>query len=263
VNEKLYGVPLATSLLLHGLVLFLAAALIRHGNQSRQDFLPVSLVELAPTQEKDTAAPADKPVVTREVKGKETKPAVKNPPVDRKILPAVKDEANKAAESKSNQPSVTDIPAIASKPRLEGGGSEAGTVNTIGKSDVAVLPGPGNSGGSGGTAIAGLGRGSGAPGLPAQSAPLHTNREAKPIQTARPTYPPMALRIGMESDVMMTIIVDSEGHVTKAEILKNGGAGFDDEALKAVKQSRFEPAQLDGQAVAAEFTFIYRFRLQR
>jgi TonB family protein len=263
VNAKLYGVPLGTSLLLHGMVLFLAAALVRHGSQARQDFLSVSLVEVAPMQEKETVAPANKPIVTREVKSKEAKPAVKNLAVDRQILPPIKDEDNKAAESKSKQPSVTDAPVVASTPRLEGGGSEAGAANTSGKSDVGVLTGAGNSGGTGGTAIAGLGRSSGAPGLPAQSAPLRTNREAKAIQTARPAYPPMALRMGMESDVMMKIIIDSEGHVTKAEIVKSGGAGFDDEALKAVKLSRFEPAQLDGQAVAAEFTFIYRFRLQR
>ena len=39
--------------------------------------------------------------------------------------------------------------------------------------------------------------------------------------------------------------------------------GFDEEALKAVKQSRFEPAQKDGKSVSAEFTYIYRFRLQK
>jgi protein TonB len=73
----------------------------------------------------------------------------------------------------------------------------------------------------------------------------------------------MALRMGMESDVTLRIEVDPQGNVTKAEITKSGGAGFDEEALKAVKQSRFEPAQKDGQNVAAEFSYIYRFRLQR
>jgi len=73
----------------------------------------------------------------------------------------------------------------------------------------------------------------------------------------------MALRMGLESDVTLRIEVDGEGKVTKAEITKSGGSGFDDEALKAVKQSRFEPAQRDGHNVAAEFTYIYRFRLQR
>jgi TonB family protein len=73
----------------------------------------------------------------------------------------------------------------------------------------------------------------------------------------------MALRMGMESDVALRIEVDAEGKVTRAEIIKTGGAGFDEEALKAVKQSRFEPAQRDGQNVPAEFTYVYRFRLQK
>ncbi|MGH7795523.1 MAG: energy transducer TonB [Candidatus Binatia bacterium] len=73
----------------------------------------------------------------------------------------------------------------------------------------------------------------------------------------------MALRAGLESDVTLTIEVDPEGKVTKAEITKSGGSGFDKEALKAVKESRFEPAQRDGRNVAAEFIYIYRFRLKR
>jgi len=69
----------------------------------------------------------------------------------------------------------------------------------------------------------------------------------------------MALRAGLESDVSLRIEVDLEGKVT----VRSGGTGFDEEALKAVKQSRFEPAQRDGQNIPAEFTFVYRFRLQR
>jgi TonB family protein len=126
-----------------------------------------------------------------------------------------------------------------------------------------VVPGAGTSGGGGGTAASGLVRGSGAPWMPALSAPIKTNREAKPIQTARASYPPMALRMGIEGDVTLKIIVDRKGEVTNAKIIKSGGAGFDEEALKAVKQSRFEPAQKDGQNVPAEFTYIYRFRLHR
>jgi TonB family protein len=98
---------------------------------------------------------------------------------------------------------------------------------------------------------------------PAPAAPLRTNREAKPIQTVRAVYPPMALRMGMESDVTLKIEVDPDGKVIRAEITKSGGAGFDEEALKAVQQSRFAPAQKDGQNVPAAFTYVYRFRLQK
>ncbi|MGB7951980.1 MAG: energy transducer TonB, partial [Candidatus Binatia bacterium] len=107
------------------------------------------------------------------------------------------------------------------------------------------------------------GRGAGEPGFPAPTAPRKTNREARPIQTVRAAYPPIALRMGKESDVTLRIEVDPEGKVTNAEIIKSGGAGFDEEALKAVKKSHFEPAQKDGRNVPAEFTYIYRFRLRR
>jgi protein TonB len=73
----------------------------------------------------------------------------------------------------------------------------------------------------------------------------------------------MALRAGLESDVTLRIEVDTSGKVTKAEIIRGGGAGFDEEALKAVQQSRFEPAQKDGQNVPAVFTYVYHFRLQK
>jgi protein TonB len=152
--------------------------------------------------------------------------------------------------------------SFASTARLEGGGSAAGAENLFDKGDVGVIPGAGTAGSSGGAASSGLGRGSGAPGLPARSV-LRSNRAAKPLQTIRANYPPMALRAGLESDVTLKIEVDTQGNVTKAEIVKSGGSGFDEEALKAVKQSRFEPAEKDGQFVSAEFSYVYRFRLMR
>ena len=173
-----------------------------------------------------------------------------------------KDEIAKPMETKSITAARTEASSIPSTARVEGGGSEAGAGALFGKGDVGVVPGSGTAGG-GGTAASGLGRGSGTSGLPVQQTILRTNREAKPLQIARATYPAMALRVGLESDVTLRIEVDPQGNVTKAEIIKSGGAGFDEAALKAVKQSRFEPAQRDGQNVPAEFTFVYHFRLQR
>jgi TonB family protein len=69
--------------------------------------------------------------------------------------------------------------------------------------------------------------------------------------------------MGLEGDVTLKIEIDTEGKVTRAEVIKGAGSGFDEEALKAVRQSRFEPAQYDGEKVPAEFTYIYRFRLSR
>jgi TonB family protein len=250
VTEKLLGIPLVTSLMIHGMVLIIASSVI-HNNLQRPNFLPISLVELPVAHKTEAVAEIKKPAVKSEVTH-----------VDRPAAPVAKEEVAKPVESKLGVPAKTETPAIASTTHIEGGGSEAGAGNLFGKGDVGVVPGSGTAGGGGGTAASGLGRGSGAPGLPAQPAIIRTNREAKPMQAVRAAYPPMALRMGMEADVTLRILVDAEGNVTKAEITRSGGAGFDDEALKAIKQSRFEPAQKDGQNIPAEFTYIYRFRLQ-
>jgi TonB family protein len=271
-----FGIPFISSLLIHGLVILLGSFFIHHSNLHRQELLPINLVELprpvipAPQKEIETPPETRTTPAPPEHKVEKPKPPVAKPVIVKPEPPAplpaapIKEEPLKAVETKTAAPVMTaPAPAGASGARIEGGGSEAGAGNLFGKGDVGVVPGRGTGGGKGGTAASGLGRGSGAAGLPAQTAPLRTNREAKPIQTVRAAYPPMALRAGLESDVTLKIAVDSQGNVTKAEITKSGGAGFDEEALKAVKQARFEPAQRDGQNVPAEFTFIYRFRLQR
>jgi periplasmic protein TonB len=268
-----FGIPLLCSFAIHVLVILLGSVVIHNSHSRRQDFLPIGLVDLPPTKttplrKAETPPEIKKPPPTKVEKLKETKPIAKkeNLKPEQSVPPTVapvKEEPAKTTEAKAN---VTDNPEIAPSPAPSArpeGGSEAGAGNLFGSGDVAVVPGPGTAGGGGGIAPSGLGRGSGLPGLPAPTTPLRTNREAKPIQTVRASYPPMALRMGLESDVTLKIEVDTQGKVTKAEIIKTGGAGFDEEALKAVKQSRFEPAQRDGKNVPAEFTYSYRFRLQK
>ena len=271
-NDSL-NLPLASSLLIHLVVLALASALV-HNNLRRQEFQPIALVDLPPsvlpvqTKKVEATGETKKAPLPRPEKIKDPKSPAKTDIVKpEKTLPApaavTKDEIAKPVETKSTTAARTEASSIPSTARLEGGGSEAGAGNLFSKGDVGVVPGTGTAGGGCGTAASGLGRGSGAPGLPVQQTILRTNREAKPLQTVRATYPAMALRSGLESDVTLRIEVDPEGKVTRADIVKSGGGGFDEEALKAVKQSRFEPAQRDGQNVPAEFTFVYRFRLHR
>lgn len=281
VKSNGLGIPLLASVALHGCVLFAAAVGFHRQTFRREELLPVRLVELprppAPAPPPKVEAPPEKRPPPRkkvaqpraeppDAKSKMTKPTppaplprtpVKEPPISKK-------EPTKPAEAMPPTPAKEEMPSrFITSSLVEDGGSEAGGGNLFGEGgDVGVVPGAGTRGG-GGTANAGLGRGSGAPGLPAQAGPLRTHREAKPIQTARANYPPMALRMGLESDVSLRIEVDSDGKVTSAEIIKSGGSGFDEEALRAVKQSRFEPAQQDGRHVPAEFTYIYRFRLRK
>ena len=273
MKEGTFHIPFYLSCAIHGLVILLASVIIHNRQLRRQDYLPIGLVDLPrtetppPDKKLEATSETKRPPPAKLEKPKESPPlsktmVAKPEPLASLIAPA-KEEPAKTVDAKSAVPAKTETaPSSAPSARVEGGGSEAGAGNLFGKGDVGVVPGTGTASGGGGTAASGLGRGSGAPGLPAQTV-LRTNREAKPIQTVRATYPAMALRAGLESDVTLRIEVDPEGKVTKAEMIKSGGGGFDEEALKAVKQSRFEPAQRDGQNVAAEFTFVYRFRLQR
>jgi TonB family protein len=265
MNDQSLGISLISSLLLHGLTLVIATAFVHHDSSGKQDFFRVKLVDIQSLSETAETPPEKKSLaIAKAEKAKETKPALKSESsrIESPAAPSAKDDSAKSVEAKPTMPAKAEAPSGLATARIEGGGSEAGTSTLFDRGDVGLLRGSG-SGGAGGTAIAGLGRGAGAPGLPAQPTILKTNREAKPLQSARAAYPAMALRAGLESDVTLRIEVDWQGNVTKAEILKSGGAGFDDEALKAVKQSRFEPAQKDGQNIPAEFTYIYRFRLQR
>lgn len=270
MNSKSFSLPLFSSCIIH-LLLVLAVSLTMQQNSKRQTLLPIGMVDLPATEPRKLESPpafkqplppqpqVEKP---KEMRAKNELAAIEKPTP--RPVPASKEELVKTAEPVPTATApVAPGPSVLSGGAVEGGGSAAGAGNSFGKGDVGVLPGPGTSGGGEGSAAAGLGGGSGAPGLPAQTAPLKTNREAKPIQSARANYPAIALRAGLEADVTLKIEVDPNGSVTRAEIIKSGGAGFDEEALKAVKLSRFEPAQKNGQNVPAEFAFIYKFRLRR
>jgi protein TonB len=254
--------------MMHLCALFLASAIMSNKADLAKNFIPITLVDapreaepVALTKTSPKPIKKSEPLVTTIQAAKDTPQALKPESSLLEKLTAVpstvavKEESAKPVETKPVLPAGS-LPGFT---KVEDGGSEAGAANLFGRGDLGIIPGSGMASGGGGTAVAGLGRGSRAPGLPAQSTVLRANREAKPIQSARPNYPAVAFRLGLEGDVLLKIEVDAQGKVTKAEILKSAWAGFNEEALRAVKQSSFEPAQRDGQNIPAEFTYIYRF----
>jgi TonB family protein len=272
VRNNSLGIPLLWSVAIHICIILIGSVVLHSKILRRQDFLLIGLIDLpraeAPSP-KIEASPQIKPPPPKKLEQPKESPPIakasilKQEPAPPLPAPAIKEEPAEALEAKPLPPAKAETPSsLASDSRMEGGGSEAGAANLFGRGDVGFVPGAETAVGGDGTAALGLGRSYGAPGLPAQTV-LKTNREATPLQTVRANYPPMALRAGLESNVTLRIEVDGDGQVTQAEIIKSGGAGFDEEALKAVKQFRFEPAHRDGQNVPAEFTYIYRFRLQR
>jgi TonB family protein len=270
-KDSSFAPSLLASVVIHLAALISVSALMGHQSRlSTRDLIPISLLE--PPQETNTTPARAKDSLIEKKKlepapqqQQAQKPMLRSKNEQVKIEPPspVKPKEEPAKSSNNKAPLAPPIERVLPESANdEGGGAPVGASTFSSKADSGVTPGSGSAGG-GGTAVAGLGRGDGAPGLPAPSGPLRTNRDAKPIQTVRAAYPPMALRAGLESDVTLRIEVDPNGKVTKAEIIRGGGAGFDEEALKAVQQSRFEPAQKDGQNVPAVFTYVYHFRLQK
>jgi protein TonB len=271
VRADNFSIPLLSSIALHGCAILLASFLAQTKTPRPQNYFSVHLLEArisenqasrpgVQAEAKPPPRPVQKTAPRRTIKAPSKAPVITPAPA----LPAPKqDEQIKAPETKTATPApMKSSPSATLNPNGEGGGSPVGALASSGNGEIGVVTGNGTGARGGGMATFGLGRGAGVPGAPAHPV-LRTNREAQPIQTARANYPPMALRRGLESDVTLKIEVDSQGNVTKAEIAKSGGGGFDEEALKAVKQSRFEPAQRDGGNIAAEFTYVYRFRIRR
>src|SRR5262245_27401508 len=74
----------------------------------------------------------------------------------------------------------------------------------------------------------------------------------KMIKSARPNYPPEAMRAKVQGRVRMEMVVQADGTVGEVRVvspLDRNKFGLDDAAVKAVKEMRFTPAMKDGVAV--------------
>jgi len=73
----------------------------------------------------------------------------------------------------------------------------------------------------------------------------------KIIKSARPNYPPEAMRAKIQGRVQMEMVVQADGTVGEVRVVRSLDRkfGLDDAAVKAVKEMRFTPAMKDGTAV--------------
>jgi TonB family protein len=74
-------------------------------------------------------------------------------------------------------------------------------------------------------------------------------------------YPKAALDAGIHEtvEVPLVLTVDATGVVTRAEVEKSVGHGFDEAAVAAARRLLFDPALRDGKPVPARIRFVYRF----
>ncbi len=76
------------------------------------------------------------------------------------------------------------------------------------------------------------------------------------------SYPEQAKKEGVEGKVFVKAFINEKGDVVKTKILKGIGYGCDEEAAKAITETKFIPAKLNGKPVKTTVIIPVFFKLQ-
>lgn len=108
-------------------------------------------------------------------------------------------------------------------------------------------------------------------GTPILSVPIDTNwylarqvdRHPKAIGTITPKYPDLARQRGQEGSLKLMVKIDDLGRVRDVEVVEAHPPGvFDEAALEAFRDARFQPAMKDGRPVRYQAYIRVEFRLE-
>lgn len=78
----------------------------------------------------------------------------------------------------------------------------------------------------------------------------------------RVPYPSDAKKAGVQGAVLMDLLIDAEGRVRQAQVMKPLFPSLDAAALEAAKRLIFKPARVSEQNVAVRIRYAYRFVLE-
>lgn len=76
-------------------------------------------------------------------------------------------------------------------------------------------------------------------------------------------YPDQAKELGIEGNVFVSFVVDTEGNLTELTVVKGIGAGCDEEAVRLLKSApKWQPARQGGQLVSKKAVMPVKFKLK-
>ncbi len=109
----------------------------------------------------------------------------------------------------------------------------------------------------------------GEPEAPPPSGPLLagvgdvTNPVAIPETKVQPSYPELARQARVEGKVILQAVITASGDVAQLEVLRcnRPNMGFEEAAIDAVKEWKYEPALQNGRPVEVFFTVVVDFTL--
>jgi TonB family protein len=82
------------------------------------------------------------------------------------------------------------------------------------------------------------------------------------IVEKKPEYPEEARKKGIQGAVILKIRVDREGNVEAVKVVKSESLLLNDAAIEAVKQWKYEPFLLQGEATPVVFAVTVRFMMK-
>ena len=74
-------------------------------------------------------------------------------------------------------------------------------------------------------------------------------------------YPAQANRMGVEGRVFVQFVVDESGNVSEVKAVKGIGHGCDEEAVRVIKQTKWNPGKQRGRAVKVRMIMPVLFKL--
>ncbi|MGO8944621.1 MAG: energy transducer TonB [Syntrophobacteraceae bacterium] len=82
------------------------------------------------------------------------------------------------------------------------------------------------------------------------------------LRKVSPSYPAFAREREKQGTVLLRISIDEHGRPVGIEVIKKAGFGFDEEAVRAVRDCTFVPAKKEGKPIACKVLLPIRFVLE-
>jgi TonB family protein len=96
---------------------------------------------------------------------------------------------------------------------------------------------------------------------PEESSPAATGlRLPQPFRRLRPAYTVEAARAEAEATVDALVDLNTEGEVTRIEVVRWAGFGLDEATVSTIRQMHFRPATREGVSVPLRVLLRYNFR---